>query len=108
MVDLDRRQLALGALRAHGRGDGGRPTDPDRRPDGGPALTDPRLAAYARLLVEQCLDVQPGWQVVVSAGMLARPLAEDVSRLLGRRGAHAVQGASLGGAGVRVPWAPEP
>ena len=27
--------------------------------------SDARIDAYARLLVERCLDVQPGWQVVV-------------------------------------------
>ena len=32
VVDLVRRRLALGALRAHGRGDRGRPAHPDRRP----------------------------------------------------------------------------
>ncbi len=41
---------------------------------------DPRIEAYARLLVEECLDVQSGWQVVVSGGMLGRPLVEDVCR----------------------------
>jgi len=51
--------------------------------------------------------VQPGWQVVVSAGMLARPLVECVSRLLGRRGAYAVQRLSLAGTGINVPWAQE-
>jgi aminopeptidase len=57
--------------------------------------------------VERCLDVQPGWQVVVSAGVLARPLVESVSRLLGRRGAYAVQRLSLTGTGINVPWAQE-
>ena len=70
-------------------------------------MTDPRVTAYAELLVERCLDVQPGWQVVVSAGMLARPLVESVSRLLGRRGAYAVQRLSLTGTGINVPWAQE-
>ena len=66
-----------------------------------------RVEAYAKLLVEQCLDVQPGWQVVVSAGMLARPLIEAVSTLLGQRGAYAMQRLSLTGTGVNVPWARE-
>jgi aminopeptidase len=70
-------------------------------------MTDPRVTAYAKLLVERCLDVQPGWQVVVSAGVLARPLVESVSRLLGRRGAYAVQRLSLTGTGINVPWARE-
>jgi aminopeptidase len=70
-------------------------------------MTDPRVQAYAKLLVEQCLDVQPGWQVVVSAGMLARPLVEEVSKLLGRRGAYAIQRLNLTGSGINVPWAQE-
>jgi aminopeptidase len=53
-------------------------------------LTDPRLADYARLLVERCVDVQPGWQVAVSGGYLARPLMLEVVRLIGRRGAYAL------------------
>jgi aminopeptidase len=70
-------------------------------------VSDGRVEAYAKLLVEQCLDVQPGWQVVVSAGMLARPLIEAVSTLLGQRGAYAMQRLSLTGTGVNVPWARE-
>ena len=54
-------------------------------------MTDPRVEQYAKLLVEQCLDVQPGWQVVVSGGVLARPLIEVVGKLLGQRGAYAIQ-----------------
>jgi aminopeptidase len=68
-------------------------------------LTDRRVEDYAKLLVEQCLDVQPGWQVIVSAGMLARPLVEEVSRLLGRRGAYAILRLNLAGNGTNVPWA---
>jgi aminopeptidase len=70
-------------------------------------VTDPQIEAYAELLVEQCLDVQPGWQVIVSGGMLARPLIEAVSRRLGRRGAYAVQRLNLTGNGINVPWAQE-
>ena len=70
-------------------------------------MTDPRLEAYAKLLVERCLDVQPGWQVIVSGGVLARPLIESVSRRLGRRGAYAVQRLNLTGNGINVPWAKE-
>jgi aminopeptidase len=70
-------------------------------------MTDPRIEAYAKLLVEECLDVQPGWQVVVSAGMLARPLIEEVSSLLGQRGAYAVPRLNLTGSAINVPWAQE-
>jgi aminopeptidase len=68
---------------------------------------DPRVERYARLLVETCVDVQPGWQVLVTGGYLARPLLEEVSRLVGRRGAHALQRVSLTGYGTNIPWAQE-
>lgn len=68
---------------------------------------DPRVEQYAKLLVEDCIDVQPGWQVIVSAGALARPLVETVSRQLARRGAYALQRLSLTGNGVNLPWAQE-
>jgi len=70
-------------------------------------VTDPRVEQYAKLLVEQCLDVQPGWQVVVSGGVLARPLIEVVGKLLGQRGAYAIQRLSLTGQTINVPWAQE-
>jgi aminopeptidase len=70
-------------------------------------VNDPRVAQYAKLLVEQCVDVQPGWQVVVSGGVLARPLIEEVNALLARRGAYAIQRLSLSGAPVNVPWVQE-
>jgi aminopeptidase len=70
-------------------------------------MKDPRVEDYAKLLVDQCLDVQPGWQVVVSGGVLARPLIESVNALLGRRGAYVIQRVSLSGAPINVPWAKE-
>ena len=70
-------------------------------------MTDPRVEAYAKLLVEDCLDVQPGWQVVVTGGALARPLLEAVSALLGRRGAYALQRVSLTGTRLNLPWLKE-
>jgi aminopeptidase len=68
---------------------------------------DPRVESYAALLVETCVDVQPGWQVLVTGGQLARPLLEAVSRLVGRRGAYALQRPSLTGHGTNIPWAQE-
>src|SRR4051812_40726472 len=53
-------------------------------------MVDPRIAAYARLLVERCIAPEPGWQVVVNAQVAARPLVEEVQRLIARRGAYAV------------------
>ena len=60
-------------------------------------MADPRVERYAKLLVERCLDVQPGWQVVVVASALARPLLEEVVRAIGRRGAIPVVQMSFGG-----------
>ena len=51
---------------------------------------DPRLEQYARLLVDECIGVQPGWNVVVRSQPLARPLIEEVLRQLARRGARAL------------------
>jgi len=51
-------------------------------------MGDPRLEAYARLLVERCVNVQPGWQVVIQSSPLARPLLEEAARAIARRGAY--------------------
>jgi aminopeptidase len=69
-------------------------------------VSDPRVERYAALLVETCVDVQPGWQVLVNGSVLARPLLEEISRLVGRRGAYAIQRTSVGGPG-NLPWAQE-
>jgi aminopeptidase len=52
-------------------------------------MTD-RLERYARLLVERSLDVQPGWQVLIRTTPLARPLIEELTRLIARRGAYVI------------------
>jgi aminopeptidase len=66
---------------------------------------DPRVEQYAELLVGTCVGVQPGWQVLVTGGVLSRPLLEAISRAIGQRGAYALQRASLAGSGINVPWA---
>jgi aminopeptidase len=53
-------------------------------------MRDPRNEEYARILVETCIDVQPGWQVVVVANPLAAPLLGEVCRAIARRGAYAL------------------
>ncbi len=64
---------------------------------------DPRIEAYAKLLVERSLDVQPGWQVWINSSPLGRPLVEEVVRLIARRGAYPL--VRLGGAGMEdVPF----
>jgi aminopeptidase len=65
-------------------------------------MPDPRLEQYASILVDTCIGVQPDWQVLVSAGPLARPLVDEVSSLLGKRGAHALIRHNLTGS---LPWA---
>jgi aminopeptidase len=68
-------------------------------------MQDPRIEQYARLLVEQCVGVQPGWQVLVRSGPLARPLVEELSRQIGRLGAYALQRISLTGSTLGdLPW----
>jgi aminopeptidase len=51
---------------------------------------DPRIEQYAKLLVEDCVDVQPNWQVIVGSQPLAQPLVEEVCRQIARRGAYAL------------------
>lgn len=53
-------------------------------------MADPRLESYARLLVRRCVQVQPGWQVLVAGSPLARPLLEEVVREVARAGAYAL------------------
>jgi aminopeptidase len=52
------------------------------------AAVDPRVAEYARLLVERSLGVQPGWQILIRTTPSARPLIEEVMRLIARTGAY--------------------
>ena len=53
-------------------------------------MGDPRVEQYAKLLVERSLNVQPGWQVLIRTTPLARPLVEEVTRLIAGRGAYAL------------------
>jgi len=62
-------------------------------------MRDPRVEQYARVLVEQCVDVQPGWQVLVSGGVLGRPLIDEVCRQIARRDAYAIVRVGWGGFG---------
>jgi aminopeptidase len=53
-------------------------------------VRDPRVDAYARLLVERSLGVEPGWQVAVRGNHLGRPLIEAVAEQIARRGAYPI------------------
>jgi aminopeptidase len=71
---------------------------------------NPRIEAYAQLLVGRSLGVQPGWQVWINSSPLARVLVEEVVREIGRRGAYPL--VRLGGAAMEdtpfeVIWALE-
>ena len=67
-------------------------------------MTDPRIAAYARLLVDQCVAVQPGWQVLVAGSMHSRPLNEEIVRQVAAKGAYALVRLSHRGSGVIVDY----
>jgi aminopeptidase len=53
------------------------------------AVTDPKIEAYARLLVD-CIKPEPGWQVLVRSQPPGRSLVEEVCRELGRRSVRAL------------------
>jgi aminopeptidase len=53
-------------------------------------VRDPRIDEYARLLVDRSVGVQPGWQVLVRASHLARPLVESVLEQIAGRGAYPI------------------
>ncbi len=60
-------------------------------------MADPRDREYAELIVEGCLGVQPGWQVIVGGNPRARPLLEEVCGAVARRGAYALLRVSFEG-----------
>ena len=53
-------------------------------------VADSRVQEYARLLVERSIGVQSDWQVMVISQPAARPLLEEVVRLIGRRKAYPI------------------
>ena len=61
------------------------------------AVEDDRVERYAALLLDTCLGVQPGWQVLVWGMPWARPLLEAVTRQIGRRGAYPLLRLTFGG-----------
>ena len=70
---------------------------PRRRIARVPPMADPRDREYAELIVDGCLDVQPGWQVYVGGNPQARPLLEEVCGAVARRGAYALLRVSFEG-----------
>jgi aminopeptidase len=70
-------------------------------------MTDTRDSRYAELLVDTCLGVQPGWQVLVLSSVHGRPLVEELAGLIGRRGAYAIVHVGFGGGIGNQRWAQE-
>jgi aminopeptidase len=73
-------------------------------------VRDERVEAYARLLIERCIDPQPGWQVMVLSTPLARPVVDAVQRELARRRAYVLLRLDFGLErlpGVPYAWATE-
>jgi aminopeptidase len=64
-------------------------------------MRDPRLERYAEILVDTCVGVQPGWQVIVAAGAPGRPLVDEVVGLIAKRGAYALIRQNISGS---IPW----
>jgi aminopeptidase len=60
-------------------------------------VVDARVERYAELLLDTCLGVQRGWQVMVWSTPWARPLLEEVMRQLGMRGAYPLLRLTFGG-----------
>jgi aminopeptidase len=72
-------------------------------------MQDPRIEEYARIMVETCVDVQPGWQVLVGGGVQGRPLIDEIVRQVARRGAYALTRVGWGGSvsGPSFAWVKE-
>jgi aminopeptidase len=64
-------------------------------------MRDPRIEQYALILVDTCVGVQPGWQVILWGGPMARPIVDEVARQIGQRGAYALVRSNLTG---NLPW----
>jgi aminopeptidase len=75
-------------------------------------VADPRIERYASLLVDTCVDVQPGWEVMLVSTPIARPLLEELARQIGKKGAYVYQrldftGATGGGVNAWLQAAPD-
>jgi aminopeptidase len=68
-------------------------------------MKDPRDEQYARLLVETCIDVQPGWQVLVTSSALGRPLFEAVCKVIAERSAYVLPRVTFAASGPPAAWA---
>jgi aminopeptidase len=53
-------------------------------------MADERIRKFAEILLDTCVGVQKGWQVILSSSPLARPMVEELTRGLAERGAYAL------------------
>ncbi len=67
-------------------------------------MADARAEAFAKLLVERCIDPEPGWQVMVLSSPLGRPVVSPVLRELARRRAYALLRLDFGMEPFPVPF----
>ena len=61
----------------------------------------------AEILIDTCLEVQPGWEVLVAGGVKGRALMEEISRQLARRGAYCLLRPRFSGTFIPYDWARE-
>ena len=67
-------------------------------------MADPRDRQLAELLAHTCVDVQPGWQVLVVGTPPGRPLIEEVVRVVAERDAYALVRLGFGGNWASRTW----
>ena len=67
------------------------------------SVRDGRVERYAELLLDTCLGVERGWQVMVWGTPWARPLLEEVMKQLAERGAYPLLRLTFGGGRRRPP-----
>jgi aminopeptidase len=67
-------------------------------------MADLRDRQLAELLVDTCVGVQPGWQVLVVGTPPGRPLIEEVVRVVAERDAYALLRVGFGGSFVARTW----
>jgi aminopeptidase len=65
------------------------------------------VTEYARLLVERSLDVQPGWQVLIRTQPEARPLVQELIRMIAERRAYPLLRMNWSLFPLDEPWAAE-
>jgi aminopeptidase len=68
---------------------------------------DPRVEAYASLLVERCIGAEPGWQVLIRTTPIARPLLDEVVAAIARREAYAPVRLTFSAPLIDLAWARE-